>query len=137
MKKKWLIAASGLFVGAVLGACSTDGGSQTSSTSTGTTASTSSEVQKLLVTIEIKEDGKTVTEKKVDVPVGTSVFDALKGNFEIKDDNGFITAIDGKAQDEAAGKYWMYDVNGAEATVGAKDYTLNDKDTVVFELSSM
>lgn len=136
MKKKWLIAVSSLIMGGVLSACSTRNDKQMAGTSqAGTT--TTSEAQKLLVTIEIKEDGKQLVEKKIQVPVGTSVFDALKDSFEIKDDKGFITAIDGKSQDETAGKYWMYTVNGAEATVGAKDYVLNDKDTVVFELSSM
>lgn len=136
MKKKWLIAVSSLIMGGVLSACSTGNDKQIADTSqAGTT--TTSEAQKLLVTIEIKEDGKQLVEKNIQVPVGTSVFDALKDSFEIKDDKGFITAIDGKSQDETAGKYWMYTVNGAEATVGAKDYVLNDKDTVVFELSSM
>lgn len=136
MKKKWLIAVSSLIMGGVLSACSTGNDKQMADTSkAGTT--TTSEAQKLLVTIEIKEDGKQLVEKNIQVPVGTSVFDALKDSFEIKDDKGFITAIDGKSQDETAGKYWMYTVNGAEATVGAKDYVLNDKDTVVFELSSM
>lgn len=44
----------------------------------------------------------------------------------------FITAIDGVANDSATRQYWVYEVNGQSATVGADQYQLKSGDIVVW-----
>ena len=66
----------------------------------------------------------------------TSLFDAMSENFDIKDDNGFITSIDGKEQDKAANKYWTFTINDEQVNVGAKDVTVADGDKIIFKLLS-
>ena len=50
--------------------------------------------------------------------------------FEEKD--GFITSIDGHAQDEAKGLYWMFKVNGEMAPKAANQITVKDGDKLEF-----
>ena len=81
-----------------LGAC----GQVTRQPPSSTTASTTAAVK---ATVIIQEDGKESDKQEVALAKDTSLFDAMSENFDIKDDNGFITSIDGKEQDKAANKY--------------------------------
>lgn len=88
-------------------------------------------------TIIIQEDGKEIQAKEVSFEAGTVLFDIMVDNFTIEDNNGFLTSIDGIAQDEAEQKYWMYDVNGEMALEGAKDLKVEAGDEVLFKLEKM
>lgn len=58
-------------------------------------------------------------------------------NFDIEDDNGFITSIDGHEQDEKDNKYWTYTINDEEVMEGASEVELTAGDKVDFSLSEM
>lgn len=66
-----------------------------------------------------------------------SVFDVLVksvANVESEDSTlgKFVTSIDGHEQ--GGGKYWLYTVNGQEATVSASQYICQDNEEVIWEL---
>lgn len=100
-------------------------------------SSTSQAIAQTTATIVITVDGKEVENKEVSFNEGDVLYDVMAANFEIEDQDGFINSIDGQSQDESAGKYWMYDLNGEMALEGAKDLVLKSGDTVLFKLEVM
>src|SRR5699024_10375210 len=98
------------------------------------TKSQATEAEQHSITIS-EDDGEEVhADEKVDVDEGAMLMDVLDENFDIDEDDGFITAIDGIENDEEEGKYWMYDVNDEMAQVGADEFELSPGDDVVFDL---
>jgi len=143
MMKKWLQLLSPLIVVVlILVGCSDDAGNNNQVESTNNQIETednnaqSEENEEEHVSITISEDdGEEVhAEEEVDVEEGAILMDVLKENFDIEEDDGFITAIDGIENDEEEGKYWMYDVNDEMAQVGADEFELSPGDDVVFDL---
>lgn len=60
----------------------------------------------------------------------------MEENMEVvKDDSGFITAIDGISQNPEENKWWTYTANGEMVNVGAYDYDIKPGDRIVFTLS--
>lgn len=118
-----------------LAACTND--TKTESTASTTQSTSMSEATEQQATITIQEDGKDISSKTIEFKDGESVYDALKNNFSIEDKDGFITKIDGKEQDQSANKYWMYTINGEDASKGAKDIQLKAGDKIIFNLSAM
>ncbi|MDT2757737.1 DUF4430 domain-containing protein [Enterococcus asini] len=106
-------------------------------TSDSTTASTSVAANEVAVTVILQEDGSEFENKEIAVAKDTSLYDAMKENFEIKDEDGFITSIAGKEQDAPAQKYWTFTLNEEQVNEGAKDVTLKDGDKVIFNLAAM
>lgn len=88
------------------------------------------------ITLDFENDKKIDEKKTVTIVKDQSLLDALKANFKIEEKGGFITSIDGKAQDEAAKKYWLFDINGKMADKGAADIHLKKGDKVAFYLGS-
>lgn len=88
------------------------------------------------ITLDFENDKKIDETKKVIISKNQTLLDALKENFKADEKGGFITAIDGKKQDEAAKKYWLFDVNGKMADKGAADIHLKKGDKVAFYLGS-
>lgn len=84
-----------------------------------------------LVELIVKLDNEEISEK-VTFEDGETVMDVLKENYKVKENKGFITEIDGVSQDEAAGKYWMFDVNDKTAPKAANQIKLKDGDKVEF-----
>ncbi len=84
------------------------------------------------VTVSVKPQGEKESTKEVTVDKDDSVMDALEEGFEVEDDNGFVTEIDGHQQDPSKNLYWMYDINGKIAEKGAEDMTVSDGDKIVF-----
>lgn len=130
--KKWFFMTSLLLLPALVG-CS----SAQKTTDSSAASSTTSEVQELSATLILRVDGTEIANQEVTVPTGTSVLKALEGHFSVKAEDGFVTEIKGHAQEPDAGRYWMYQVNGEDAMVGARDYLLNAGDVVVFDLSKV
>ncbi|MGT2910594.1 DUF4430 domain-containing protein [Streptococcus cameli] len=85
----------------------------------------------LTVKFEDKTDTKTVHFEKDD-----SVMDILEENYEVDEDNGMVTAIDGVSQDVSKKTYWMYDINDELAPKGAEEMTVAEGDTIVFYLET-
>ncbi|MBL1225930.1 DUF4430 domain-containing protein [Enterococcus sp. BWR-S5] len=84
------------------------------------------------VTVSLMKDDAEVTKKEITTAEDTTLMEAMKENFELEEDNGMITSIDGIEQDEAENRYWVYTINGEMINTGAKDTTLKQGDQVEF-----
>ncbi len=80
---------------------------------------------------------KTFRKKKWSFKKGDDLLTILKQNFEVEEDDGFITSLEGHSQDEKNQTYWMFTVDGKSATTGAKEIELNDGQSVIFNLSKL
>ena len=96
-----------------------------------------STTNELTVNIVLKEDHKEFDSKEISVSKQTVLYDVLKENYEIEDNDGFITSIDGHKQNEKDNKYWLYSINGKQAEKGVKETKVEDGDNVVFDLSKL
>lgn len=85
------------------------------------------------VAIQVMNGETVVTEKEVELTDG-SLYDLMKANFDVKDDNGFITDIEGVSQVPDKNLYWVFEINGEQVTKGAKEVTLQADDKVVWKL---
>lgn len=81
----------------------------------------------LIVTVGTNQTDEWVTFEK-----GETIMAILKANYDVKEKNGFITAIDGAKQDVKAGKYWLFKVNGKLASKAANRLNAKDGDKVEF-----
>lgn len=133
---KWMFRISSiiLIIGLLFGCSATDSnGNQTKNNSTN-----SSEKQEEIVVIVISKDEgeEVITEKEVAIEKGAILMDVMKENFDLEEEGGFITSIDGIAPEEDEKKDWMYFVNDETAMVGAAEYELSAGDKVNFDLQS-
>lgn len=128
MKKLILgfVLSSFLMVGA---ACSTNTEKSTSQ------SSTEQKQGEINLTLSLIEDEKEVATKEVTAKDSDTVIEILKANFDVKEDGGFVTSIDGKEQDPKANKYWMYYINDKEADKAASEMTLSDSDKIEWRLN--
>lgn len=88
------------------------------------------------VTITLQEEGKELSAKNVTYQPNQTLLELLKKQFSVKEDNGFVTAIDGHAQDKDKGLYWTLTINGKMAEKGANDIKLSPNDQIVFNLAT-
>lgn len=128
MKRLLRICVSVLSVLVLLG-CSTTSNQPTASSQVEETS------QLLEATLRITTDGQNSTEN-VRFEAGDSVMDVLEEYYDIEEENGMVTVIDGKSQDPASNTYWMYKVNGCLAEKGAAEQILQEGDDVEFYLES-
>ncbi|WP_321387816.1 DUF4430 domain-containing protein [uncultured Enterococcus sp.] len=84
------------------------------------------------VTVSLMKDDAEVAKKEFTTAKDTTLMEAMKENFELEEDNGMITSIDGIEQDEAEKRYWVYTINGEMINTGAKDTALKQGDQVEF-----
>lgn len=67
---------------------------------------------------------------------GKSVFDLLSSKENVEANDGsfgkFVSEINGVSQGN--GKYWLYTVDGQEATVGASAYICKGGEAIIWEL---
>jgi major membrane immunogen (membrane-anchored lipoprotein) len=101
--------------------------------------SDSSESQEeVSVTIILSKDkeAEVLDEKEVVIQDGDNLLKVMKDNFDVVEDGGFITSIEGLAYDEANKMTWMFSVNSEPSMVGAGDVELKDGDTVNFDYQS-
>lgn len=137
MKKRLYLTASLLLSTLLFAACTPKTEQTPQATSQTTIQSVSSEAKQEEATISLQVDGEEIENKAVTFTKGASLYEVMQKNFDLVDQDGFITSINGQAQDEAAKKYWMYDVNGEMALVGAKELILEPGDHVEFKLEEM
>lgn len=128
MKRLLRICVSVLSALVLLG-CSTTSNQPTASSQVEETS------QLLEATLRITTDGQNST-KNVRFEAGDSVMDVLEEYYDIEEENGMVTVIDGKSQDPASNTYWMYKVNGSLAEKGAAEQILQEGDDVEFYLES-
>lgn len=84
------------------------------------------------VTVSVKSEGEKAEEKQVVVDKDDSVMDALEEGYEVEEDKGFVTEIDGHKQDPSKNLYWMYKVNGKMADKGAEEKVVKEGDKIEF-----
>ncbi|MGG5370170.1 DUF4430 domain-containing protein [Enterococcus sp. AZ196] len=94
----------------------------------------SSKKAEVTSTITLLDGDKELSKKEIAFKDGEKLFDVLEKNYEIEDDDGMISSIDGHAQDEKNKKYWVFTINDEQVNSGAKDVVLKDGDRVVFKL---
>lgn len=87
------------------------------------------------VTISTDNGEEVISDATIEIEENEILMDVLEENFEIEDEGGFITSIDGVEQTE--NKYWLYEVNDEKASVGANEYELSPGDEVVFDLQAI
>lgn len=96
----------------------------------------SSDDEKMIsVVVTIDADGKSQTQE-LQVEEGDSVMDVMEDHYDIEEDGGLITAIDGVSQDTSKNLYWFYDINGEMAEVGAEKTIVKEGDTIEFRLET-
>ena len=145
--KKWLLLLSASFV---LAAC----GEQTVQEPVDTAVETSTSVvesdassenatpatdaELVEVTLSVTEDGELITdgEQVVEVTEGALLLDVMKDYYTIEESETFISAINGVEQDEAAGKWWLFDLNGEMAPTGAGETELQAGDLIEWKLEA-
>lgn len=103
---------------------------------TATEDAASEDAEEITATFDILIDGEAVADlsKEVTVPEGTYVMDVMHEEYDVVDEGGFLSEIEGYEQDTDAGRFWMYYVNGESAPVGATEYELEDGDSVEWRL---
>lgn len=127
MKKLGIALLLGMSL-TLIGGCSPAGNTSASS-SESTTAST----QKMItVNLKITDNEKEVSNEKVEIAETSSLMDLMKKEHKLEEKDGMIIAIDDLKQDEQAGYYWTYTINGEWATKGAQETFLKDGDQVEF-----
>lgn len=89
--------------------------------------------------IVLQEEEKVLSNssKELKVEEGQNLLEVMEENYEIIAKDGFISAIEGYEQNKKEGKYWLYTINGEQATVGASDYIVEDQDIIVWNLDGM
>ena len=111
------------------------------SCSTTNTPSTSNQKEEVKTsqkaTITLPENGQNFLKKEVTFKKGETLLTILKQNFEVEENDGFITSLEGHSQDEKNQTYWMFTVDGKSATTGAKEIELNNGQSVIFNLSKL
>lgn len=98
-------------------------------------AKSSSKPNQIVVTYQLKQNGKAFAKKKITQPKKSVVMTGLKKGWSVKASKGFITEIAGKKQNVAKKTYWLYTINGKMAKKGATTQPVKNHDKVVFDLS--
>ncbi|MDO4432315.1 MAG: DUF4430 domain-containing protein [Aerococcaceae bacterium] len=92
------------------------------------------------VKVEILVQGKAVDSqaKTITVADKEDILDAMKANYDIKEEKGLIQSIAGIESDKGdnVGRWWKLLVNDEMATTGAADVQLKEGDKVTFDLTS-
>ncbi|MGX6977810.1 DUF4430 domain-containing protein [Vagococcus elongatus] len=133
MKKKNLFLSLLCMTILFISACSTP------KTTTESTPATTTEVTKqkqseeeINVFIKIVEEDNTIADKELQVPSDSSLMSVMKENFDIVEEGGFITSVEGVEQKAEENFFWTYKINDEEVMTGAEDTILNEGDKVVF-----
>lgn len=132
--KKWLL----LFLASTtLAACGT---TQPNEVEESTSLSSEQvDAETITTTIVVAVDGEEIEDgnRTIEVEPGTVLLDLMKQEFDIEETDTFITSINGHEQDTEAGRYWLFNLNGEMAPVGAAELELEDGDVVDFNLTGL
>lgn len=140
---KWFVRLASLLVviGLLVG-CASDTNNQNATNSNQTEqnqneANSSEENEEVVVvTISKNHNEEIVTEKEVTIEEGAILIDVMKENFDIEEEGGFISSVEGIEQDLEAQMSWMFFINDEMPSVGAADYELSVGDKVNFDLQA-
>jgi uncharacterized protein YcfL len=129
MKKSFVIVVVFISMLGFVGCTSTP---ETNNTTTSISQSKENEIS---LTISLIKEDEAIDEKEITVAEGSNLMDAVKENFEIKEDNGMITSIEGIEQDTKESYFWTYTINDEMIMTGANETELHEGDKVVFTYS--
>ncbi|MGX7197089.1 DUF4430 domain-containing protein [Enterococcus olivae] len=132
MKKNGLVL--GLVASLLLvGGCS----SATDTSSDNTTASSYSqaEAEEIALSVSLVKEEEIIEEKTVTVTAGTNLMETMKENFDLEEEGGMITSINGIEQDTEDSWFWTYMINDEMVNTGANDTEVHEGDQVVFTYS--
>lgn len=134
MRKKWLSKLSVLMLSAgLLVGCTTE---VAEAPVIDKTEEVSEEVVSIGINIVIEGELQDDLSHEYEVNYGIRLLELMKEHYRLVEEDGFIQCIEGNGQDEDAGLYWVYDVNGEMGEVGAADYELQEGDVVDWKLMS-
>lgn len=108
---------------------------ETSTTTKSTTIQSQSKENEISLTISLVKEEEVVEEKAVTVEEGSNLMDAMKANFEMQEENGMITSIEGIEQNTKDNYFWTYTINDEMIMTGANETELHEGDKVVFTYS--
>lgn len=122
-----------LTVGFLLTGCSmADGGSN--EVAEQSSEASIAEVKDIGVVVNVVVDGEKVSDKEIVAKEDSTLLEAMDGNIDFQEVDGFISSVEGVEQSEKDNKFWVYTVNGEQTTVGANEYELREGDQIVWEL---
>lgn len=92
-------------------------------------------VHKAEETVVHEEGVETISNEEVRYQghAGTDALTLLKEGREVVEQNGFVTAINGK-EANLDHEFWAFYVNGEQAQVGAAEYVTKDTDEIIWKL---
>lgn len=99
------------------------------------TTTADAKTNNIKVTYVLKKNKKQIAKKTVTLKKNSSVMTGVKKAWTVKEKDGFITAIDGKKQNNKKKMYWTFTVNGKKVNVAANKKKLKNKDKVTFTLA--
>jgi Domain of unknown function (DUF4430) len=85
--------------------------------------------------ILVDKDGNT-SNKEISIEKDQILMDAMKQNFEVEENQGFISGIGSVKADDSKKEYLALYLNGEMASVGANDIKLQDGDEVSFKIET-
>jgi hypothetical protein len=107
-----------------------------------TTEETTGDEAQNLITVSIEFDvdddlynvDEDAWEQRVEVEEGTTLLELMQELYDIEEEGGMITSIEGAAQDESRNAFWTFEVNDEQSSVGAGEYVLQNNDQIDWEL---
>ena len=105
--KKWMLTLFTIFTTLVLVVgCSNESTTPAEEEET-VVETTESQEEVIKVTISKDEGEEVLSEKEIEIEENAILMDIMKENYDIEEDDGFITSIDGVAPEEGEEKAWM------------------------------
>lgn len=132
MKFLKLIFAILLSAGLLIG-CGTDDVETNNDKTTGQNETENLEIE---VIVSLENGEEVLEQEELEAESGSLLLDIMKENFDVEDDNGLITTINGITNEEGETNAWFYTVNGEHAMVGAAEYEVEDGDLIEFDFHS-
>ena len=87
------------------------------------------------VTVVIKTADEELANETVGASSDETLMDIMENHFDVDvTEEGFVEALEGVAQDQDEGLFWVFEVNDEMVTVGAEEFVPEDQDTVTWEL---
>lgn len=95
-------------------------------------ASDTSSNKAIEVTVSLIKGSEVIEEKEFSTTEEATLMEAMKEQFDLNEEKGMITSIDGITQDEAQGYYWVYRINNEMINTGANETNLKQGDQIEF-----
>ena len=128
MKLIKLLFAMILTVGVLFGCDSTNVEPNNSATE-------QAEVQvEIIISVENGED--IIATEELAIESGKSLMEVMEENFDVVNNEGFISAINGIEPEDGEPYAWFCTINGEHAMSGAEDYVIEDGDVIEFDFHS-